>query len=353
MADVLAVQEKISRAITDKLKLQLSGSEQQKLTKHSTDNAEAYQLYLKGRYYWAKISEESLTKAKDYFSQAIEKEPNYALAYTGLADTYTGLADTFVPPREAMPKARAAAQKAVELDESLPEAHQALAYIKYYFDWDWAGAEQEFKRAIELNPNFAEAHHLYAWLLTSVGRVDEGEAELRRAQQADPLSLLINTDMNVPFYLRRQYDRSIEMSRKAMEMDPNFFLPHYTTGWAAAQKGDYPLAIAELTKARSLTDEPWIIGTLAWATAKSGDRVLARKLLDELLQRARQRHVTPYWVFMTYAGLNEKEEALRWLEKSYEERSVWMTWLYNDPALDSLRSEPRFQAILKKMNFPQ
>jgi len=352
MADMLAVQEKISRAITENLKMQLTGSEQQKLVKRSTENAEAYQLYLKGRYYWNKATEESLSKAKDYFGQAIEKEPNYALAYSGLADTYSGLSDTFVPPREAMPQAKAAAEKAVALDDSLAEAHVALAIVKVYFDWDWAGAEKEFKRAIELNPNFAHAHHQYGWLLAFLGREDEAEAEYRRAQQADPFSLIIVTDRNVPDYLRRNYDVSIAGSRKAMEMDPNFFLPHYTVGWAATRKGDYPLAIAELTKARALTDEPWIVGTLGSAYAKSGDKAQAQKMLDELKKRSQQRHVTPYWMAMLYLHMDNKQEALSWLEKAYEARSAWVTWMKMDPALDALRSEPRFQAILKKMDFP-
>ncbi len=353
MADVMAVQEKISRAITDKLKLQLSGSEQQKLSKRATENAEAYQLYLKGRYYWDKGTEESLVKAKDNFVQAIEKEPSYALAYSGLADTHAALADTFVPPREAMPKAKEAAEKAVALDDSLAEAHAALAIVKTFYDWDWAGGEKEFKRAIELNPNFAHAHHQYAWLLAYIGREDEAEAEFRRGIQVDPLSPLITTDLNVVFVVRHQYDLSIEQSRKAMELDPNFFLPHYTTGLAAMLKGDSALAIAELRKAMALTDDPWIAGTLGLAYGRSGDKAQARKMLEDLQQRAKKRHVTPYWISLGYMGLGEKEEALRWLEKAYEERSAWMLFIKVDPTLDPLRSEPRFQAIVRKMNFPQ
>jgi serine/threonine protein kinase/tetratricopeptide (TPR) repeat protein len=352
MADVLAVQEKISRAITEKLKLQLTGSEQQRLTKHSTENAEAYQLYLKGRYYWDKATEESLLKAKEYFGQAIEKEPNYALAYTGLADTYSALSDLFVPSREVMPKAREAALKAVELDDELAEAHVALAILKMMYEWDWAGAEKEFKRAVELNPNFAHAHHQYAWLLAYVGRVDEAEAEFRRGMQVDPLSPLINTDLNVAFYFRRQYNLAIEQSRKAMELDPNFFLAHFTIGMPASLQGDSALAIAELRKATALNSEPWIAGTLGLAYARSGDKAQARKVLEDLQQRAKKRHVTPYWIGMVYMGLGEKEEALRWLEKAYEERSAWMCFIKMDPALDALRSEPRFQVLLRKMNFP-
>jgi serine/threonine protein kinase/tetratricopeptide (TPR) repeat protein len=352
MADVLAVQEKISRAITENLKLQLTGSEKQKLTKHATENAEAYQLYLKGRYYWDKGTEESLVKAKENFAQAIEKDPTYALAYAGLADTYSALADTFVPPREAMPKAKEAAQKAIELDDSLGEAHVALAIVKTFYDWDWAGGEKEFKRAIELNPNYAHAHHQYAWLLAYIEREDEAEAEFRRAIQLDPLSPLINTDLNVVFYFRKQYGLCIEQARKSIEMDPNFFLAHYVIGMPASLKGDSALAIAELRKAMALTDDPWIAGTLGLAYAQSGDKAQARKMLEDLQQRAKKRHVTPYWISLGYMGLGEKEEALRWMEKAYEERSAWMLFIKMDPSLDPLRSEPRFQTMLRNMNFP-
>src|SRR5207248_800568 len=219
------------------------------------------------------------------FQQALEKDVNYPLAYAGLADADSGLVE-YSPPKQVMPKAKEAANKALQLDPSLAEAHSALGVVLMNFDYDWSAAEREFTRAIESNPNYAEAHHQYGWLLAYMGRNAEARKEMERAQQLDPLSLVIGADLNVPYYLAREYDQSIKQSRKVLQFDPSFYLAHYTVGWASIQKRDFSTAIAELQKARSIEDKPWIIGTLGYAYAVSGDSKKAQAVLKELNQLA-------------------------------------------------------------------
>jgi tetratricopeptide (TPR) repeat protein len=338
--------------MSEKLRLKLSGEEQKRLTKSYTENTEAFQLYLQGRYYWNKATEDGLKKAIEYFQQAIEKDPNYALAYAGLADSYWGISDAYLPTKEAMPKAETAALKALQMDDSLAEAHTSLAVVKFEYRWDWSGAEKGFKRAIELNPNYPTAHHQYGWYLAYLGREEEALTEIKRALQLYPLSIKIKVDINAPCYIMRQYDQSIEQSRKVIEMNPNFYLAHYTVGWASAQKGDFDQAIGELRKARAFEDTPMMVGTLGYAYGASGRRGEAHKLLDELKERAKQRHVTPYWIAMIYVGLGERDEAFAWFEKAYEERSVWLLWFKTDPMLDTLRSDPRYADLLRRIGFP-
>jgi tetratricopeptide (TPR) repeat protein len=251
-----------------------------------------------------------------------------------------------------MSKAKAAAIKAVEIDDSLAEAHTSLAVANYQYDWDWSGAEKEFKRALGLNPNYPTAHYQYGCYLGYLGRAAEALSELKRAQQLDPLSLVINLSMTLPLNSMRQYDRSIEHSRKVIEMDPTFYFAHYTVGWALAQKGDFDQAIGELQKARALDDQPWLAGALGYAYAASGRRGDARKVLDELKQQAKQRYVSTYWIAMLYVGLGEKDEAFAWLEKAYQERSYWLLFFKTDPTVDSLGSDPRFQDLLQRIGFP-
>jgi eukaryotic-like serine/threonine-protein kinase len=351
LADLLAVQEELARDMSEKLRLKLSGEEQRRLTKSYTENTEAFQLYMKGRYYWNKFTEDGVKRAIGYFQQAIDKDPNYALAYTGLADSYSAISDGLTP-QEAMPKAKAAAIKAVQIDDSLAEAHILLAWVTYQYDWDWSAADRRFQRAIELNPNSPTAHKLYGVYLAYLGREAEALAEMKRAQQLDPLNLLINVNVSLPLYFMRQYDQAIEQSRKVIEMDPNFYLAHYAVGMASAQKGDFDQAIVELQKARALEDKPWIVGTLGYAYAASARRGEAHKLLEELKEQAKQRHVTPYWIAMIYVGLGEKDEAFAWFEKAYQERTSSLLWFKTDPLLDSLRSDPRFQDLLQRIGFP-
>jgi serine/threonine-protein kinase len=353
VSDLLSVQRDIAQEISSNLRLKLSGAEQNRVAKQHTENAEAYQLYLQGRYQWNRQTEDSLTKAIEYFQQALDKDQNYALAHVGLADSYWALGDASLSVLEAIPKAKDEATKALQLDDSLAEAHTSLAMIKVNFEFDWAGAENEFKRAIELNPNYAEAHHQYGWLLAESGRPAEGLEEMKRAQRLDPLNLVINVDLNVPFYVQRRFDLSVEQSRKVVAMDPNFYLAHYTLGWASLQLRDFKTGIAELEKARSLEDKPWIVGTLACGYALSGNRTAALKLIAELHEQAKHRHVTPYWFAMTSIALGDKDDAFKWLEQSYAERSFWLTFLKMDPILDPLRDDPRFKDLLKRLRFPE
>jgi tetratricopeptide (TPR) repeat protein len=338
--------------MSEKLRLKLSGEEQQRLTKSYTENTEAYQLYSNGRYYWDKQTEDGTKKAIECFQQAVDKDPNYALAYAGLADSYWLVSDLYLPTKEAMPKAKAAALKAVQMDDSLAEAHTSLAAVKLYYDWDWSGAEREFQRAIQLSPNYPLAHHFYGWFLVYLGREDEALTEMKRAQQLDPISLLINVDISAPLYSMRRYDQAIEQSRKVLEMEPNYYAAHFTAGGASVQKGDFEQAIVELQKARALQDAPFVVGSLGYAYAASGRRGEAQKLIDESKEQARQRHVSPYWIAMIYVGLGEKDEAFAWFEKAYEERSPWLLWFKIDPLLDTLRSDPRFADLLRRIGFP-
>ncbi|MDQ3665888.1 MAG: protein kinase [Acidobacteriota bacterium] len=294
MSELLATQREIAREIVDKLKLKVSGQEKG-LAKHYTESNEAYQSYLKGRFYWNKRSQEGFQKALEYFQQAIERDPNFALAYSGLADTYSLLgapeAGGDMPPNEMLPKAKAAALKALEIDDSLAEPHVSLAHVKYNYDRDWAGAEREYKRAIELNPNYPIAHHWYAIYLSVVGRQREALAEIRRAQELDPLSLSINVWLGRILSLSGQSDQALEQMRKTVEMDPNFIQVHYRLGSLYEEKGMYDEAISEFKQALKLSGvKPAGVSALARAYALAGKREEAQKNLDELLQLSKQRY---------------------------------------------------------------
>jgi serine/threonine-protein kinase len=349
VSDLLAVQEEISRDISEKLRLKLTGEEQKRITKRYTDNIEAYQLYLKGRYFADQYTEEGFKKALEHFNQAIEKDPNYALAYAGLAEAYWIASAVSLPPREAMPKAREAAVKALRIDDTLAEAHTLLASVQAFYDYDLPGAEKEFKRAIELNPGSASAHQWYGWYLAPLKR-DEALKEIKRAQELDPLSLLINAELALPFYVTRQYDRAIEQLRRAVEMDPNGTLARNWLGYNYIQKGMYEEAIAVTNKPES--DDPYLLAVTGRAYAMLGKRAEAQKIIARLQERAKQRYVSPYLIAMIYLGLGEKEHVLDWLEKSYQSREDAFTGLNCDPAFDDLRSEPRFQDLVRRVGLP-
>ena len=353
LSDASAIQQEIALAISDSLRLRLNEEEKSKLAQSTTQNPEAYQLYLKGEYSLFKLTEQDGKKAVGYFQQAIDADGSYALAYTGLATAYVALSDTTVRPEEAIPKAKEAVKTALRLDDSLPEAHRALADILFNYDWDWRAAEREYKRAIELNPNYAEAHHQYAWPLAMSGRTSEALTELRHAQQLDPLSLYIATDMNVPFYVARQYDLSIEQSRKVIEMEPTFYLAHFTLAMALAQKHDYATAILEFQKAKSLSDVPWNYAGLGYIYASSGQRREALQVIADLRAKAKQRYVSWYAIATVYAGLGDRDKAFESLEKAYDERSSALTWIKVEPMLDSLRSDPRYADLIRRMGLPQ
>jgi tetratricopeptide (TPR) repeat protein len=302
---------------------------------------------VRGRFFWNKRTEEGLKAAIDYFKLAIEKDPKYALAYSGLADSYAVLPEySAFPAKEAFEKAKAAAAKALEIDDALSEVHVSLALIKYSWDWDWKSAEKEFKRAIELNPGYATAHHWYALLLMRQGRHDESLVEIKKARELDPLSLIINANVGFILYQARRYDDAIEHYRKALEMNPSFGELHKYMAWAYAQKGMHAEALEEIQKAVILSGRiPSYLSVLGYVYALSGKKSDAPKIIRELETVSDDK----YLIAVVYAALGEKDQAFEYLQKACEERSSWMSYLKVDPRLDSLRSDPRFKSLLKRM----
>jgi serine/threonine-protein kinase len=351
MTDVLSLQSELALAIAKEIRAKVTPQEETHLASARPVNKEAYELYLKGRYYWNKRNTEGFQKAIDYFQQAIDKDPGYAPAYTGLADSY-GLLSFYeiASPKESFPKAKEATKKALEIDESLAEAHNSLAWTAYWYDWNFPQAEKEFKRAIELNPNFATAHQWYAVLLTTMGRVDESIEEIMRAHELDPLSLVINSVVGRINYYARHYDTAIEHCRKALEVDPNHFFLHWILGTAYQEKGMYQVAITELQKAVTFSETAlWPMASLGNVYAITSNEKDARKVLRQLDDRAAQRYVSPYNFALIYAGLGEKDQALVWLRKAFDERDSWLLFVEPDPRFDGLHSDPRFTELLKKM----
>ena len=351
LADILAIQREIAEDISGNLRLKLSGPERQQLTKNYTENAEAYQLYLKGRFYWNKRTEDGYEKALDQFQQAINEDPNYALAYTGVADAYSFLSSQGIrAPTEVFPLAKSAATRAVELDESLAEAHCSLGYVKLYYDWDWNGAAQEYRRAIELNPKYATAHHGCAYYLVSMGRMDEAIAEIEKAEELDPLSLIINTDHEEFYYFARRPAEAIRQLRKALDLDPGFVRAHFLIARAYAQNGQCTEAIDEFQKARALDPKIEMLGAQGQGYASCARSQDARRVLDELLSQLNQgRYVSPHWIASIYAGLGEREQAFNWLDKSVERRFGPMIYLKVNPIWDNLRTDPRFARYLSRV----
>ncbi len=351
VSDLLTVQRRIAKEITTNLRLKLSGEEQARVTKRYTENPEAYQLYLKGRFYWNKRTAEALKKSIDYFNQAIEKDPTFALAYAGLADSYVVPANP-LPPKENMPKGKAAALKALELDDTLAEAHTSLARILAVYDWNWLGAEKEFKRAIELNPRYAVAHQWYGDYLAVTGHANEAIAEEKLAQELDPLSIIINFNLALDFYYAHEYDQAIEQFRKTLELDPNFPPAYQFLPAAYEQKGKYGEAIAEFQKAPPVKGgSEWSFSRagLGHAYAVSGQKREAQAVLDELKQFSEQQYIPATSVALIYAGLGDKDQAFAWLDKAYEEHSFQMAWLKVEPRWDTLRSDPRFADLLRRV----
>jgi serine/threonine protein kinase/tetratricopeptide (TPR) repeat protein len=343
MEDVFAIQDEIAREIVKALKITLLGEKEAPLIKSYSDNSEAYQAYLKGRFYWNKRTEEGMRKSIEYFEQAIEKDSSFALAYVGLADAYITLGEwSVLPAKVAFPKAKEAAVRALETDDSLGEAHNSLATVKFGFDWDWKEAEKEYKRAIELSPNYATAHQWYGEFLTYMGRFDEGLKEIKRAQELDPLSLIINVVSGGWFsYLARDYDKGIEQCKKTLEMDPDFFPAHGYLMMNYLGKGMYQEAIREAQK----TNNQVAIASIYAMTNRQEE---ARRLLADILKHPQQLEDR---IAGVYFILGENKEGWKWLEKAYDERSYYLTWLKVYPIYDNIRSDPRFQAMLKKMGF--
>ncbi len=349
LADILTVQEEIAKRISETLRLRLSGEQQQRLTKRYSDNVEAYQEYLKGRFYSAKSTENGLKKSIEYFNQAIEKDPNYALAWAGLANGYWEDSDIHIAPHDAMPKAKQAALKALAIDDTLAEAHGALAIELTAYDWDWTNAEKEFRRAIELNPDYPTAHAQYGWYLSLMARPDEAIAEVKRATQLDPLSINSNGILGMAYGWARRNDEAVAQLQKTLELDPEDWLARAYLGWVHIGQGKFPEAIDSLQRARQIDDNQYVLGALGEAYARSGNRSEALKAIEELKERSKQRYVSPHCVAMVYVGLGEKDLAFEWLEKAYEARSEHLGWLKVDARMDPLRSDPRFAELMRRI----
>jgi len=350
-SDILGLQEEIAREVSGKLGLKPTAEQQKRLAKRSTENTEAYQLYLKGRYYWNRRTEQTLKRAVEYFQQAIDKDPGYALAYAGLADCYAVYIGYQVEsPRESGPKARALATTALKIDETLAEAHASLAMTRMHYEWDWAGAEREFQRSIELDPNYPTAHYWYGACLMATGRTEQAVTSLKRAQQLDPLSLVINSAVGRMLYHARRYDEAIEQGRKTLEMDPNFAVGHWWLGLPYEQKAMYREAIAEFQKGLELSGgNPSMLGDLGHVYAVAGNRDKARQALARLQEMSKRRYVSAFDIAIIYTGLGDQERGFEWLEKAFEDRSWGMIRLKVDPRFDRLRADPRFVGLLRRM----
>jgi TolB-like protein/DNA-binding winged helix-turn-helix (wHTH) protein/Flp pilus assembly protein TadD len=351
LRDTLALQSKVARAIADQIRINVNSQEQAALKNVRVVNPQAYESFLKGRYFWNKRTADGLRVALAYFNQAIDEDPKYAQSYSGLADTYALLGDwqyAAMTPKEALPKAKAAAIKALELDSALGEAHNSLAFCLDGFDWDFDSAGKEFRRAIELNPGYATAHHWYAWHLSLLGRYDEAIVEMRKAESLDPLSIIINADLAEVLVLSHSYDEAIRQSHKTIEMDPNFALAHNQLGQAYLQKQMHGEAIAELQKAAQLSEgSPTCMANLARAYAASGKRSEAAKLLSDLKRRSNPGYSHASEIAVIYAALGDKNQAMTWLEKGYEER--FNPGVLLRPGFDPLRSDPRFQNLVRRI----
>ncbi len=353
LTDVVTMQEEISREISEKLHLRMTDEERSRVSKRHTINAEAYQSYLKGRYHWNKRTQDGLKKSIEYFSEALEKDPTYAQAYAGIADSYNTLARfNFLRPQEAYPKARAAVTKALEIDETLAEAHSSLAVVKMDYEWDLPGAEREFKRAIELNPSYPSAHQWYGLLLVSRGQTEEALAETKRAQQLDPLSLIVDMGVGGLYIYARRFDEAIGHLEKIRDLHPEAFQPDSNLAYVYEIKGMTDEAVASYLKSRTLAgDTAERIAALKAAYAVSGWKGYLQKRVEEMKEHARlQRYISPFSVALLYAQMGEKNQALAWLEKTYEERNYRLLFIKVDARLDSLRSEPRFLDLVRRID---
>jgi len=352
--DVLVVQEEIAKSIAREVRIQLTPREQALLTKGHSVDPEAYELYLKGRYFWNKRTQESTDRAIALFHQAIEKDPGYASAYSGLADCYILFGISFdvgsLSPDQAISQAKAAAEKAIQLDSTLAEGHNSLAYTKLLFDRDWAGSEAEFKRALELNPGYASAHHWYAHLLIASGRQEEALAESKRALNLDQLSSILTVHLGWHYIYARQYDLALVQLRKALELDPNYSLAHWYLGWIYEAQGKYSEALQAMHKAQEhLQGNTALVADIAHVYAMSGDTVAASKVLGQLNDSRARRYVSAFEIALIYSALGRRNEALQWLEKAYTERSDMLIYLNVDPRLDSIRSDPRFADLARRV----
>lgn len=351
--DIFAIQDGISRAIVNTLKVTLGVNEETILIKRPTESLDAYQLYLKGRFYWNERTGPALKKSLEYFAQATEKDPNYALAFAGLSDCYVLLGwYSDLPPLESFSRARSAALRALERDPTLAEAHASLAAIKEGFDWDFDSAEVEFQQAINLNPNYSTAHQWYGLYLSRMGRFEEGIKELQRALEIDPFSLMINVNVGTAYYLARRYEDAIGHYRHTLEMDSSFAPAHAALGQTLRQLKKYDEAIKELLLANVSGDEPWTLANLVHTYCVSGNRKAGLEILHEIETMAARRYVPAVALAIAYNGLGDTEATFKWLQKGFDERSGFWFLLRGDPVFDNLRSDSRFQGLLKKVGLP-
>src|SRR5437868_9356785 len=363
VSNIFKMRNEVVEAIAREIRVTISPEQSSRLSNARTANPAALQEYLLGRQSWNRQTEKGFAEALEHFNRAKEIDPGFALAWAGVADVYWGATDAFVAPREAGAKAKAAAQRALELDDSLAEAHTALGAVNYVVEFQWAESEKQFQSAIRLKPNYAVAHWQYGWLLIFVGRVEEALREMERAVELDPLSPVMTTDLNVPYQMRawessgvqakREYDKATAQCQKALELDPSFYLPHFVLGTIELRAAEtYSKAIEEFRLAQTMETQPIITAYLGFAYARNGQKDKAMEMLNELNGLAGRRFVSPFCQALIYLGLRENNKAIDWLEKAYQERSGWVGWLKVEPMYDPLRSNPRFQALYKKMNFP-
>ena len=355
LEDAFSIQSEIAKRIARALKVRVLQSETLRLEKKATGIPEAYSLYLKGRHSLNTRTEKGLKDAIQKFESSIKRDPKFALAYTGLADAYSILASyslEYVPPKEGFPKAKTSAEKALSLDDHLAEAHASLGLVKFYYEWDWNGAEAEFKKALELNPGYAQAHQYYADFVKSFGRFDEALEEMKKALTLDPLSYSIKTGIGHVLYLSRQYDLAVDQYRKVVESDPSFVPARLWFGRPYLQKGMFKEAIEQVEEAVKLSHETTVsLATLAQAFAAAGRIADAKKLLDKLLTRGTEQYVPSYWIALVYTSMGNKDEAMKYLERAFLERSSWLVWANVEPRFDSLRSDARFASLLARIGF--
>jgi Tfp pilus assembly protein PilF len=353
VSEILTLEQEITSEVSQRLQLKLSGEDKQRLGKQYTENPEAYQLYLKGVYHAAKFDSKELETGFGYLRQAIATDPNYALPYHGLAYYYYLIVDWTMSPDEAMPKAKVAALKEIEIDDTFAGGHTDLGTCYWYYDWNWPSAEKEFKRAIELDPNDGLTRENYGWFLVTTGRIDDGIAEARKSQQLDPLNQEHTSVLGWDLYLAHRFDESIEQQRKAVELDPNYWPGYSWLGHAYAQQGHWGEAIESFKKAIAIEPviaEP-LIG-LGRAYAASGKKDEAQKVLAELNDHSKHPYVSNYLLAELYAGMGDNEKAFAALEKAFEQRSWYMTHLKLDPELEPLHSDPRFADLVRRVGLP-
>jgi len=354
MQDIFAVRSEVAEKVAATLKVRLLGEEKRKIEKKPTENLEAYNLYRQGRYYSDKLSESDMKKAVPFFEQAIEKDPRFALAYAGIADNYVLAADTYIAPREAFSKAKSAALKAIELDDSLAEAHASLGFVHFHYDWDWAAADKECRRAIELNPQSAPSYMIYTHYLAGIGRFDEASKFGARGLELDPLSVSTHFFLGWSALFAGQYDEAIAKLSKAVELDPSNGWVRMFLGRAYLFKGMPERAIEVMETAMRLSpDDSYALGYLGYCYAVTGRRADALKILQRLDELEKHRYVSRFAHVYIYAGLGDKDKTFEWLEKAFQERSDSLAWFRFDPESKNLQSDPRFAALMQKIGFTE